>query len=647
MLICPDCKFENSNSNKFCQNCGTSLIYRECLECSAHVPTNAHWCPNCGAKCGTVRLAIVIYEGALDQENVRLRGENSTLSPVFLDPQQRYQLLESLPNNEIIAPVTEVQVRVLDCQPYRLSPIGAILTNSANDQSIASIGTNDIPPLAKTYIELQSGAHAGIPLIYDAWVQDNVQVIILEDRSEWHSLLDVWQEDTTSLLQILSWCYQMTQLWAALEPVNCRQSLLELSNLRLDEDETLAIQQLYSESSSDNSANTTANTTELLTLQVLGQIWQMLFRQSQRTQFGSIIHMLEDLEFGKIDTITQLRSRLEEIAAELGISNSSDLHPENEESTEGSTSRNFKSPIPSPEELEVEEWENTYAKNDDAPTMILAMQLGSLEDVGRTDVGRQRDRNEDFFGIETNVIKQELSRSRIVQARGVYILCDGMGGHAGGEVASALAVTTLRDYFQKHWLTNELPSEQTIREAVYLANQTIYDLNQREGRAGAGRMGTTLVLLLLQDTRIAFAHVGDSRLYRLTRKAGLQQLTIDHEVGQREICKGVSPSIAYSRPDAYQLTQALGPRDEYALSPDVEFLDIYEDTLLLLVSDGLSDNNLLENNCQSHLESLLSSSANLEQGVSNLIDLANQYNGHDNITAIAVRIKVRPAQEVG
>jgi protein phosphatase len=132
----------------------------------------------------------------------------------------------------------------------------------------------------------------------------------------------------------------------------------------------------------------------------------------------------------------------------------------------------------------------------------------------------------------------------------------------------------------------------------------------------------------------------------LTRKAGLQQLTVDHEVGQREIGKGVSPSIAYSRPDAYQLTQALGPRDEYAVIPDIDFLEIHEDTVLLLVSDGLSDNNLLENNCQSHLESLLSSNVNLEQGVSNLIDLANQYNGHDNITAIAVRVKVRPVQEV-
>jgi protein phosphatase len=131
----------------------------------------------------------------------------------------------------------------------------------------------------------------------------------------------------------------------------------------------------------------------------------------------------------------------------------------------------------------------------------------------------------------------------------------------------------------------------------------------------------------------------------VTRKRGLEQVTVDHEVGQREINRGVQASIAYARPDAYQLTQALGPRDETAINPDVEFFDINEDSLLVLASDGLTDNDLLETNWQTHLLPLLSSSTNLEQGVAELIDLANQYNGHDNITAIVVRAKVRPNLE--
>ncbi len=155
-------------------------------------------------------------------------------------------------------------------------------------------------------------------------------------------------------------------------------------------------------------------------------------------------------------------------------------------------------------------------------------------------------------------------------------------------------------------------------------------------------MGTTLVMLLIQDTQAAVAHVGDSRLYRLTRKGGLEQITVDHEVGQREISRGVEPSVAYTRPDAYQLTQALGPRDEHSISADVQFLDIAEDTLFILASDGLSDNDLLETRYSTHLLPLLSSGANLETGVRDLIDLANDYNGHDNITIVLIRAKVRP-----
>jgi protein phosphatase len=220
-----------------------------------------------------------------------------------------------------------------------------------------------------------------------------------------------------------------------------------------------------------------------------------------------------------------------------------------------------------------------------------------------------------------------------------------MGGHAGGEVASNLAVKTLQQYFQTNWQHDLLPTEDAIREAVLLANQAIYDMNEQDARSGVGRMGTTLVMVLLQSTHVAVAHVGDSRLYRLSHKQGLEQVTVDHEVGQREILRGIEPEIAYGRPDAYQLTQALGPRDKNFINPDVQFLELHEDTLLLLASDGLSDNDLIEQHWQTHLEPLLSSEASLKRGVSDLIDLANQYNGHDNITAVAIRVRVDPRHE--
>jgi len=179
-----------------------------------------------------------------------------------------------------------------------------------------------------------------------------------------------------------------------------------------------------------------------------------------------------------------------------------------------------------------------------------------------------------------------------------------------------------------------------IREGHALAKELGVQLISSQPQYSG--MGTTLVMLLVQDTEVAIAHVGDSRLYRYTRKRGLEQITVDHEVGQREIQRGVDPEIAYARPDAYQLTQALGPRDEHFIKRDVQYLELNEDTLLLLCSDGLTDNDLLENHYQSHVEPLLSSQTNLDQGVRQLIELANQFNGHDNITAIAVRAKVRP-----
>jgi protein phosphatase len=152
-------------------------------------------------------------------------------------------------------------------------------------------------------------------------------------------------------------------------------------------------------------------------------------------------------------------------------------------------------------------------------------------------------------------------------------------------------------------------------------------------------------MVLIQDTQAVVAHVGDSRLYRISRTQGLEQVTVDHEVGQREIKRGIEAAIAYSRPDAYQLTQALGPRNEHFVVPDLQFFELDEDTLLLLCSDGLSDNDLIEKNWQTHLKPLLSSRTNLEQGANELIELANQYNGHDNITAVLIRAKVRPDLE--
>jgi protein phosphatase len=418
-------------------------------------------------------------------------------------------------------------------------------------------------------------------------------------------------------------------------------------------------------------------------------LWQQLFQESQRTYQAELALLHNELVLGKIASAEALRARIEAIAILLqthdDLSSTDQTEPldpslyppefaddageetaslysgspystaAQEDSTipfslpasDASAAGSFSADAGSDTAwLEAADLnEEGWSDGEELPTIVLPMRLVSLEDAGRTDVGRQRDHNEDCFNIQTEFRKVETPQGRCLEAKGLYILCDGMGGHAGGEVASALAVETLSQYFAAQW-DDKLPSEVCIREGILQANQAIYALNQKEERSGSGRMGTTLVLVLIQNTEAAIAHVGDSRLYRLSRSRGLEQLTVDHEVGQREIQRGVEPAIAYARPDSYQLTQALGPRDGNFINPDVKFLELNEDLLLLLCSDGLSDNNLLERHWQNCLEPMLRTQLPLEQGVNQLIDLANEQNGHDNVTALVIRAKVRPNVEL-
>lgn len=674
MLICPECKFENPDKNKFCQNCGTSLTERACPACGADVPNNVEQCQHCGKDSGTIWWGIIKFneDTVTNDSNSNIEAppiEESTFiqidvpTPVleleqkkviskfdvgsYLDNQQRYKVLEC---HETQAGQQELLVRVLDCKPYQITPITAQL-----EQGLSSvIEAPGIPDVAKPYLALHKLCNYGIPPIHDAWVLENMEVVVLLDRSHYSYLLELWLEDEMSSLQVVHYFHRMTQLWQMLEPFNCRQSLLELTNLRLDEDQELVLQRLYTESSPGANVDFEAfEPSETLSIKALANIWHTLFKQSQRTQFGPLMQLLGDLDVGSVETLEQLQARLRKIASELEPTptiqennhDTKDIH-DNYESEDVTVTMAAAPNTAAPTVLQLVEAGENEIKSDDMPTVVLPMQLNSLDNAGLTDVGRQRDHNEDYFGIETRINRVEFPKAQAIAARGLYILCDGMGGHASGEVASELAVTTLQKYFNSHWNFNHLPSLDIIKEGVRQANKAIYDLNQKDARLGVGRMGTTLVMLLIQDTHVAVAHVGDSRMYCLTRR-GLEQVTVDHEVGQREIMRGVEPSIAYGRPDAYQLTQALGPRDENLIDPDVHFFQINEDSLFILASDGLTDNNLLETNWQTHLKPLLSSNANLDKGTRELIDLANKCNGHDNITAVLVRAKVRPNPGAG
>lgn len=673
MVVCPQCQFENPNLNKFCQRCGTSLTQKHCPECGTTVPLNTLQCHNCGTVTGTVYLAVVIpsssaiapaenspeslnndhlqgantssespSESSLDRidtephtpeelqtpeltksqaqpledifsqtdlEAITIPPEDALSTPqepppsleqpvgAYLDPQDRYQLLDPLPDLKAGETVT---VRVLDTQPLQVSPLKA-LQDPATPPSHPDLEAFIIPA-AQPYFSLASQTPNYFPHLQDAWESDSYQVILLENFADFPRLSELWSNRKTTPQQIVYWLGDLVELWVLLEPWGCRQSLLDLPNLRVfsQNSQQLCLQQLYFDQ--PDSA---------LSLSNLGQLWQDLFQQSQRTLVGSLTEVLRDVMEAKIQTVEQLRTALMVVLDEI----------------------NFPSNLPQQETSQNELSPSTLNQS---PTLILGEKFIHLEAVGRTDVGRQRDHNEDCFGLETHIKIQETPQGQIGSVRGLYILCDGMGGHAGGEVASQIAVDTLQHYFQDQY-PEEFPTEEILQDAIFKANEAIYNENQQGVRSGSGRMGTTLVMAIVVNHQVVVAHVGDSRLYRLTRQQGLQQITVDHEVGQREIQRGIDPNIAYSRPDAYQLTQALGPREEQFVHPDIQFLEIEEDTVFILASDGLTDHNLLETFCKTQLDPLLNPQTDLAPAVDGLITLANQYNGHDNITAIVVR----------
>ena len=565
------------------------------------------------------------------QEN---EGFDSQSEPIYLDSQKRYQLLEPQQLQQTATSGEQYKIlagRVLDCQPFQELLLD-LLMQEESELNCEKL----IPQMAQPYLILGEEFSPIVPKLHDTWKQDGKAIVLLEDRSQWEQIIDLWGNEEIPMLQILEWLDGMALLWEVLEPWHCRQSLLEITNLRVDEDGVLALQCLYPETKEQQ-----------LTLEDLGQMWRQLFSQSQRTQLTALDEVFRQLCSDEIKSVEELQSRLRGIAEPQ---QPPDMIPTPSYSSTGEELRvepisfeSFEEPstaipaiFPANENIPGNEGDN-----DSNDTIILPMELSSVIDAGYTDIGHQRAHNEDSFGIQTILKKQENPQGRTVEARGLYILCDGMGGHSAGEVASAMAVETIKRYFQENQ-QEQFPTEEVMRQAVLQANEAIYNVNQQNASSGSGRMGTTLVMILVENTKVAIAHVGDSRLYSVTRKHGLKQLTVDHEVGQREIQRGVEPAIAYSRPDAYQLTQALGPRNEDFVNPDVQFLEVNEDTLFLLCSDGLSDNELVEKYWQTNLAPLISSRANLDQGVQELIDLANTHNGHDNITAVLVRLKVRP-----
>lgn len=563
-----------------------------------------------------------LTEKMVDESNIigAITTSPAPATTLYLDAQCRYRLLDPVVI-QLLNPTDSSQVRVIDRQPFCNSPLEMLM-----EQEPVTLGSTTanrlpeeyrqwpfwnnygIPKVAQAYIALQVSLPGTIPSIRDSWDGDGKTVTILEDRSQWIRLADRWSDPQVPPSQIIYWLDFTLKLWVALEPWKMRQSLLELGNLLLDEDGIICLQQLYPEPA----VGVVVAEHHPLKLTDLATLWQSLFDRAPQ-QYPALTSLIQAMETGELERVEEVRSRLQQIAYELEPKQlSAPLQPQ--------TSADLSGPH-------------------DAPTIAMDRKLVNLEEAAATHTGKKRDHNEDCFGIVTQIRRDYTPKGQTIAAKGLYILCDGMGGHAGGEIASAMTVDLLRDYFTVHWGDN-LPDEQIIRDGIVATNEAVFEINQKNSASGSGRMGTTLVLVLVQDRNIAIAHVGDSRCYGITPTQGLIQLTLDHEVGQQQILRGVDPDIAYGRPDSYQLTQAIGPRDRNYIAPEIRFFELQEDTLILLASDGLTDNQLLENHWITNVAPLLAPSSNLQHGVDRLIDFANEYNGHDNITALVVRAKL-------
>lgn len=234
-----------------------------------------------------------------------------------------------------------------------------------------------------------------------------------------------------------------------------------------------------------------------------------------------------------------------------------------------------------------------------------------------TDKGMVRPINEDFHAILS------------VGDSSVFVVADGMGGHAVGEVASRTAVEFALSALPKELKSAKTVSalEQLLQETLEKANVKVY-LESLDNKEYKG-MGTTLTLAVYRDWRLYISHIGDCRVY-LLHGSSLERLTVDHTLVQEMLDMGsISPQEAQNHPKRHVLVKSLGVK-EY-MSPDTHSFDIAEGDLILMCTDGLYGYVDEET-----IRKILRRHKNLDSCSQQLIDVANAAGGKDNVTVILV-----------
>lgn len=240
-----------------------------------------------------------------------------------------------------------------------------------------------------------------------------------------------------------------------------------------------------------------------------------------------------------------------------------------------------------------------------------------MKAFARSDVGRVREMNQDncFISDPNDEIK-------------LFIVADGMGGYKGGEVASALAIESVKSYIKNNFEETNKEREKIldlIKNAIEYANMVIYERSKEVEELN--NMGTTIDVVIAHAGKIFIGHVGDSRVYRL-RNDFFRRLTCDHSYVEQLVRQGnITREEAYNHPKKNMLTKALGCTA--FVEPDVMIKGFQKDDILLMCTDGLTNMIREEEICQIIKE-------NPEKACDKLIEKANENGGQDNITAVII-----------
>jgi serine/threonine protein phosphatase PrpC len=252
---------------------------------------------------------------------------------------------------------------------------------------------------------------------------------------------------------------------------------------------------------------------------------------------------------------------------------------------------------------------------------------GKFDFAELTDTGRVREHNEDAIGSIGDI--------------GLMVLADGMGGYNAGEVASGIAVQIVTNLAAEGATREErhdidphsgmMRQSIVLRDAIYRANKIIYQTAQSQTNCEG--MGTTIVACMFYDNKISIAHVGDSRAYRM-RGGQLDQVTLDHSLLQELVDRGFySAEEAQRSTNRNYVTRALGV--EPTVEVEVHEYDVLPDDIYLLCSDGLCD--MVEDD-DIHL-TISTFNASLDVVGQQLVDLANDHGGRDNVSVMLAQVK--------